>query len=187
MSTGGISISRRSTRSPRACGSRRRRRSSCRCRPAGSKRRSRGTTATDASTSPASPRRQPTIARSAPGSLLAATTAWGLNEESGDASQAFLIEGSLTLDERHSWFGRAEAAGKAAHDLDVHDSDETFTVGKLQAGYTRYFASWRGLTPGVGGSISAGLVPRSLIPLYGGRATMGFGLFVTLRPSSSGM
>jgi hypothetical protein len=122
-----------------------------------------------------------------PGSLLAATAAWGLNREAGKSTHALLVEGSITLDERDVWFARMETAGKAAHDLDVHGTDEVFTVGKLQAGYTRYFRNVRGLAPGVGASVSAGFVPRSLIPVYGGRASFGFGVFFTVRPAAHGM
>jgi hypothetical protein len=59
-----------------------------------------------------------------------------------------------------------------------------FTVAKLQGGYTRYFSAWRGLEPGVGGSISAGFVPEPLEPAYGSRVNAGFGVFVTLRPAA---
>jgi hypothetical protein len=122
-----------------------------------------------------------------PGRLLASTVAWGLNSEEGEASNALLLESTLTLDERHTWFGRFEAAGKSAHDLDVDDSDNVFGVAKLQAGYVRYLKSWRGLTPGLGGGLSAGIVPNALEPAYGGRVNLGLAVFATLRPGSHGM
>jgi hypothetical protein len=71
--------------------------------------------------------------QSRPGRPWASTIAWGLNSEEGEASHALLAESTLTLDERDTWFGRFEIAGKSAHDLDVHGSDEIFTVAKLQA------------------------------------------------------
>lgn len=67
-------------------------------------------------------------------SLWASTVAWGRNDEEGDASHAFLAETNVSWPERNSWFGRIEVTGKSAHDLDVHETDETFTVAKLQAG-----------------------------------------------------
>jgi hypothetical protein len=70
-----------------------------------------------------------------PGRLSASTIAWGLNSEEGEASHALLAKSTLTLDERDTWFGRFEIAGKSAHDLDVHGSDGIFTVAKLQGGY----------------------------------------------------
>jgi hypothetical protein len=39
----------------------------------------------------------------------------------------------------------------------------------------------RGLTPGIGASVSAALVPEALKPRYGGVGT-GIGVFLTLRP-----
>jgi hypothetical protein len=115
-------------------------------------------------------------------SVWASTVAWGRNTEDGVATNALLLETNLTFDERDTWFGRFELAGKAAHDLDIHESERIFTVGKLQAGYTRYFDARRGLKPGIGGSISAGFVPSGLEAAYGRRVNVGFGVFVTLRP-----
>lgn len=120
--------------------------------------------------------------QSRPGRLWASTIAWGLNSEDGEASNALLFESTLTLDERHAWFGRFEVAGKSAHDLDVHDSDDTFIVAKLHAGYVRYLKPWRGLNPGFGGGLSAGIVPGSLEATYGSRVNFGFAVFATLRP-----
>jgi hypothetical protein len=120
--------------------------------------------------------------QSRPGRLWASTIAWGLNSEDGEASNALLFESTLTLDERDTWFGRFEVAGKSAHDLDVHDSDDTFTVAKLHAGYVRYLKPWRGLNPGFGGGLSAGIVPGSLESTYGSRVNFGIAVFATLRP-----
>jgi YHS domain-containing protein len=117
-------------------------------------------------------------------SISATTIGWGRNEESGHASNALLIETNLTFDERHAWFGRFEIASKTAHDLAVAETADAFTVAKLQGGYTRYFNAWQGLKPGVGASVSAGFVPESLEPVYGGRINPGFGVFVTLRPAA---
>jgi hypothetical protein len=121
-----------------------------------------------------------------PGRLWASTFAWGLNSEDGEASHALLAESSLTLDERDTWFGRFEIAGKSAHDLDVHGSDEIFTVAKLQGGYVRYLKPWRGLQPGFGGGLSAGIVPNSLATVYGKRVNFGIAVFATVRPTTSG-
>jgi YHS domain-containing protein len=117
-------------------------------------------------------------------SIWATTIAWGRNEESGVATNAFLIETNLTLDERNSWFGRFEVATKSAHDLAVEETADASTVAKLQGGYTRYLSAWRGFKPGVGASVSAGFVPAGLEPAYGGRVNAGFGVFVTLRPAT---
>ncbi|MGB2712919.1 MAG: hypothetical protein WBC51_01990 [Vicinamibacterales bacterium] len=121
------------------------------------------------------------------GSIWATTAAWGRNAEGDDASHAFLIETNITFDDRHSWFGRFEAGGKSAHDLDIPGADEEFTVAKLQAGYTRYLNAWRGLRPGFGGGGSLGFVPARLEPIYGSRVNAGIALFLTLRPDAHRM
>jgi len=119
-----------------------------------------------------------------PRSIWASTAAWGRNDEPGhDATNAVLAETNLTLDDRHSWFGRFELSQKTAHDLDV-DATGAFTVAKLTGGYTRYFAAPHGFVPGLGAGISAGFVPDALVPLYGRRVNPGIALFVTIRPAS---
>jgi YHS domain-containing protein len=115
------------------------------------------------------------------GGIWASTGAWGRNAESEHATNAFLLETNLTLNDRNTWYGRFEVVGKTAHDLDI-SGDEIFTVGKLQGGYTRYLSAWRGIKPGVGVTASAGFVPTALESVYGSRINPGIGVFVTLRP-----
>jgi YHS domain-containing protein len=118
------------------------------------------------------------------GSIWASTAAWGRNAEVEHATHALLLESSLTIADGDTWFGRFEVVGKSAHDLHVHGAEDSiFTVAKLQGGYTRYFAAWNGITPGLGFSVSAGFVPESLKPAYGSRANPGAGVFFTLRPA----
>jgi hypothetical protein len=97
-----------------------------------------------------------------------------------------MLESSVSLRERHAFFGRAEVNGKPAHDLHVHESTGVFTVGKVQGGYIRYLSVRRGVQPGVGGTMSAALVPRALQPRYGG-VGVGVGAFLTLRPAAHQM
>jgi len=126
--------------------------------------------------------------RFATGNVWATTFAWGRNEEAGIATQAFLAESSVTLNDRDVWYGRFEIAGKEAHDLHVEEfGDEVFTVSKLQGGYTRYLAGAAGLRFGVGGYGSGGFVPGRLKPTYGSRANLGFGFYVTVRPGAHKM
>jgi hypothetical protein len=121
------------------------------------------------------------------GSIWASTVGWGRNREPGAAgTNAFLAEANLMLDERNTWFGRFELTGKSGHDLAI-ESDDRFTVAKLQSGYTRYLDAWHGLKPGVGAAISAGIAPASLKPFYGRRVNPGFGVFVTIRPGEPSM
>jgi hypothetical protein len=120
-------------------------------------------------------------------SVWASTVGWGRNLEAGEATHAWLAETSVTWRDRHTGFGRLEISGKAAHDLDVHDSDEVFTVAKLQAGYTRLLGEWAGLRPGIGAGISASIVPSTLAPVYGRRVNPGFAVFLALRPGTHRM
>ena len=115
--------------------------------------------------------------------IWASTVAWGRNTELGHSSHALLLESSLTLRDRDTWFGRFEVVGKSAHDLDV-PGDDQFTVSKAQGGYTRYFATRNGVKPGFGLSVSSGFVPASLKPVYGSRANLGAGVFLTVRPAA---
>jgi len=124
--------------------------------------------------------------------IWATTVAYGLNagpevipgDEVDLVTHAVLAETSVTLRERHTGFGRIEIAGKPGHDLHIHEAPATiFTVAKLQAGYVRYFQSWKGIVPGLGGSVSLNIVPEYLATRYSGRVSPGFGLFVTVRPA----
>ena len=120
-------------------------------------------------------------------STWASTIGWGRNTEEGESTDFVLLETNVTFDEQDSYFGRLEIGGKSAHDLDVPDVDEVFTVAKLQAGYVRYFEPWGSFKPGIGGTLSMSLVPTALDAVYGQRATFGFGVFFTLRPAAMSM
>lgn len=113
----------------------------------------------------------------------ATTVAWGANRETDHVTHAFTAETVATRDGANTWFGRLEIAGKEAHDLHVHESDDVFTVGKLQGGYVRYLSSRSGVQPGFGLSVSASVVPAALEARYGGRVVPGFGVFMTVRPA----
>jgi hypothetical protein len=128
--------------------------------------------------------------------VWAATLAYGVNagrevipgETVSLVTHAVLLESSVTIRERHTWFGRMEIVGKAGHDLHVHEAPDTvFVVGKLQAGYVRYFGAWKGIVPGIGGTASASFVPPALAVRYSGRVAPGFGVFFTVRPSRHAM
>jgi hypothetical protein len=125
--------------------------------------------------------------------LSATTVAYGVNSgvevipgaHVDLVTHAFLLESSLNISDRHTWFARAEIVGKPGEDLHVHeDPARVFVVGKLQAGYERAFKGWRGLVPGVGGSASVIIVPSELESRYSGRFSPGYVVFVSLRPRS---
>ena len=115
--------------------------------------------------------------------VWASTLGWGRNaERGGAATNALLAETSVTVRERDAWYGRVDWAEKSSHDLSVAGED-ILSVAKIQGGYTRYLAARKGLTPGIGATVSAGIVPRSLEPVYGSRFNAGFGVYLTLRPA----
>lgn len=97
---------------------------------------------------------------------------------------AFLIESNAMLNARHTVFGRIEIVDKPAHDLHAHEyGSDIFTVGKLQAGYVRRLRPWKGMSAGVGGTVTAAVVPEALASRYEGRIAPGFGVFFNLRPN----
>jgi hypothetical protein len=112
----------------------------------------------------------------------ATTVGWGRNSEADEGSNALLVESGLTFHERDALYGRFEWAQKSGHNLVVEPEHDIFEVAKLQGGYTRYLAEWKGWTPGVGASISTGIVPEPLERVYGSRFNTGFGVYLTLRP-----
>jgi hypothetical protein len=122
-----------------------------------------------------------------PGSVWASTIGWGRNHEPGsDPTNALLAETNVTRDARDTWFGRFELAKKSGHDLAIA-APGLFTVSKVEGGYTRYFATWKGLAPGVGGGLAASIVPDSLKFVYTSRVNLGISVFLTVRPAERGM
>lgn len=113
---------------------------------------------------------------------LATMVAWGLNAEPDNHSHALLLESAYATPAGHTLFGRLEVVGKPAHDLHVHETTDVYSVAKLQAGYTRYLEAANRIRVGVGGLVSASLVPEYLGPRYGGRVTPGLGAFLTVKP-----
>jgi hypothetical protein len=106
-----------------------------------------------------------------PGGIFDATT------------HAILVESSLASGSQ-TWFGRVEVVGKPAHDLHAHEyGTRVFAVGKLQLGYEYQLSDWKGLTSGVGATITASVLPAELAPRYAGRVAPGVGVFVSVRPS----
>jgi hypothetical protein len=113
---------------------------------------------------------------------LAATLAWGANTERGQMTHAGLAEASLSMTARDVVFARAEINSKPSHALHIHEQPGAIlTVGKLQGGYVRYGPAIHHAQMGLGGSVSAALVPPSIQPNYGG-VGLGLGVFISVRP-----
>ena len=115
--------------------------------------------------------------------VSASTFAWGRNSAHGVATNALLLETNVTFNDRNTWFGRLEIAQKPPHDLDVAETADTFTVSKLQGGYTRYVTAAMGWKMGVGSAVSASIVQSELSVAYGRRVNPGIAVFLTLRPA----
>jgi hypothetical protein len=116
--------------------------------------------------------------------LWATMLAWGMNVEPAATSHSLMLETSASTDGLNTWFGRLEVTGKPADSLHVTEFRGVFTVGKLQAGYVRYFPVRRGFQPGIGGHISVSFLPEPLQPRYGGSVVPGLGVFFTVRPGA---
>jgi YHS domain-containing protein len=125
-----------------------------------------------------------TYHRVGPTRIWASTFGWGRNAEPDHATNAMLAETIMTIADRDTWFGRFEVVGKTPHDLDVESTSDVLNVAKLQGGYTRYLEGARGFKPGVGVTVSLGVVPAELRAVYGGRINPGAGVFLTLRPAA---
>jgi hypothetical protein len=98
-------------------------------------------------------------------------------------SAAALVESTVTLSERHTFFGRIEAAGMPAHHLHaIEFGASVFTVGKVQFGYVRHLGNLKGLVPGLGGSAALSFLPSAFAPRYGGSTAPTFSVFFSLRP-----
>jgi len=132
-----------------------------------------------------------TYNRASERNVWATTVGWGRNSELGRATNAVLAESVVIRGDRDTWFGRFEVAAKTAHDLDLPSplaciaciDWRTFTLMKLQGGYTRYFKAGTGFKAGIGAAASAGIVPEALRSVYGSRVNPGVAVFVTIRPA----
>ena len=99
-----------------------------------------------------------------------------------DTSAAGLVESSATFSDRHTIFARGEFAGMPAHHLHAHEySLLTVPVGKVQAGYVRYFRSRKGLTSGIGATAALSFVAHELAARYSGNVAPTFTVFFTLQ------
>lgn len=97
------------------------------------------------------------------------TFAWGRNHKRpGGTTDAFLLESAIRLDERHTFFGRAEHANKdelfAAPDP---FAGAAFNVGKVSVGYVYDIPVAEHVSFGLGGLGSAYRYPGRLDTAYG--------------------
>ncbi len=107
----------------------------------------------------------------------------------GEPSQRFehsvALESNAQLDDRNSFFGRAEWVQKSAEELVVPGAapDAHFNVAALVLGYVREVVQYRGASLGLGVRGSIGAVPEGLRSAYGTRTPAGLALYARLRPT----
>jgi hypothetical protein len=124
------------------------------------------------------------------GGYWATTAAAGRNIEEGESTNAMLMESAVSFSDRHLFFGRIEWAEKLGHELGLEEaslSDRQFDLAAVAAGYTLQVAPVAGWQPGIGARGSLSFVPAGLEAAYGGRANVGFTVFLSLRPAQNDM
>ncbi len=117
------------------------------------------------------------------GGWWASTLAMGRNHERGGTSQFVMGEASVTWRERDVLFWRAEVGTKTTHDLSLNRPPEAFTVAKVQTGYSRFLPARGGFQPGLGVTVTAGIVPDALASTFGQGVNGGCGVYLVLRPA----
>ncbi|MGZ3159255.1 MAG: hypothetical protein ACXU7H_09240 [Burkholderiaceae bacterium] len=110
--------------------------------------------------------------------------AWGRNAPStGNASNAYLLESTLTMHHLHTFFGRAEVVDKDELFANTPASPlagQSFKIGKVSAGYIYDLPVNGHYTIGIGGLLSKYSVPSALASTYGSNPTSGM-LFVRMK------
>jgi len=117
--------------------------------------------------------------------FLAATLAYGHNEEEGTGTNAILSEASVNLHEKHIFSGRFEWVEKTGEDLAVNEprlDQQVFRLAKAGVAYTFQLPGLWGWAPGIGAGGSVSFIPDDLELVYGERHPIGFILFASLRP-----
>jgi hypothetical protein len=101
------------------------------------------------------------------------TLAWGRNAAStGLATDAYVLESAILVSKTHTFFARAERAGKTelfpAGTPMAHDK---FMVGQLSAGYVQDIPVGSHFKLGVGGLLTKYSIPSALAEAYGSSPT----------------
>jgi hypothetical protein len=106
-------------------------------------------------------------------------------EPSTGFEHSLLLETNLQLDDRNSFFGRAEWVQKSAEELVVPaaDPEESFDLSGLVLGYVREVAEYGGASLGLGLRASLDFLPDALEGTYGTRTPAGLALYARLRPA----
>jgi hypothetical protein len=114
----------------------------------------------------------------------ATTFAWGRNNDSGEKTQAVLLETNYQR-QRDTVYARWERVEKSGHELVLHRADESrvFPVNAISIGYVRDLMHGRGIDAGLGTQLTIDFWPNDLDRFYGGGPGYGFEFFMRIRPS----
>jgi len=98
---------------------------------------------------------------------------------------SLLLETNVQLDDRNSFFGRAEWVEKSAEELVIPGAadEERFDVAGLVLGYIREVVQYGGGSLGLGVRGSLDFVPEGLEAAYGTRTPAGIALYARVRPT----
>lgn len=111
-----------------------------------------------------------------------ATLAWGRNDASpGGSLDAWLLEATTRLVERHTLFGRAEWTENGellGHHDEEGEESPIFRVGALSAGYLYDFLRRGPVVLGAGTLARVSFVPRELEAEYGSRTPFSWGVML---------
>jgi hypothetical protein len=113
--------------------------------------------------------------------LFAATAVWGRNRIEGEATDAFLLEGTYTRGARHHLFARLERAEKSGEELALTPAERIHAIGAATVGYV-YDVYAAQTVIGLGASVARNAVPAALAPVYGSEPRS-YLLFVRVRPA----
>ncbi|HAR64417.1 MAG TPA: hypothetical protein DCS13_13215 [Candidatus Margulisbacteria bacterium] len=111
------------------------------------------------------------------------TFAWGRNNKiPGSDTDAFLLESTTQLNQRHYIFGRVERVEKDELFLPEDPrSEEVYIVHKATLGYAYDVITWNNMKWQVGSSIGVSILPKKLIEVYGGQAPLSIAFYTGLR------
>ncbi len=116
------------------------------------------------------------------GGFWANTLVWGRNSSLGRNSDSLLLETSLNLANRNTFFGRFEYVQKTGEELALMPSDQKFDIGQFTLGAVHDFVPHRAYQLGLGASVTFTVHPSDLDAIYGS-FPVSYWLFLRIRPA----
>jgi hypothetical protein len=114
---------------------------------------------------------------------------YGANDQigTGRLESSILLESTVDLDGRNSFFGRVEYVRKSAEELVIPSVAPTteYDVGAAALGYVRTVGTAGELTAAVGVRGSVNFVPSPLVPEYSSRTPLGIAIYLRVRPAGA--